>query len=70
MTDIELALVEYDGNGKHPYCDLVCKGLKILQSLYPQGNQMIIASDLYSQLIRKAVTLDSLYEDIKYIYKT
>lgn len=28
MTDIELALIEYDGDGSKPYCDVVYNALK------------------------------------------
>lgn len=28
MTDIELALIEYDGDGSKPYCDVVYEALK------------------------------------------
>jgi hypothetical protein len=28
MSDLEKAIIEYDGNGKMPYCDLVWGALK------------------------------------------
>lgn len=33
MTEIELALMHYDGDNSKPYCDLVWRGLKLLQLL-------------------------------------
>jgi hypothetical protein len=33
MTEIEKAIVHYDGDNSKPYCDLVYKGLKLLQLL-------------------------------------
>lgn len=33
MTDIELAMAHYDGNGDMPYCDLVWKALKLLRDV-------------------------------------
>lgn len=53
MTDIELALVEYDGNGDYPYCDLVYKGLKLLQKKQGENENNISQTDDTCVLGRK-----------------
>ena len=40
MTEIEKALIEYDGDNSKPYCDLVWKGLKTLQAI--ENNKHVI----------------------------
>lgn len=33
MTNIELALIDYDGNSNMPHCDLVFDALKLMQKV-------------------------------------
>jgi hypothetical protein len=46
MTEIEKALAEYDGDNSKPYCDLVWRGLKLLQLLGDTDKQS--AYDVFS----------------------
>lgn len=62
MTEIEQALVHYDGDNSKPYCDLVYKALKLLQKvpcqpgdtisrILPQSSEYSIVSDTVSKVI-------------------
>lgn len=64
MTEIEKALMEYDGDNSKPYCDLVWAGLKELQRKHDAPSRFKAALDDYFDMAKTADDISCVYESL------